>query len=54
MNNYELHEKAQQLSDSHSAYTLARMLLEMEARVQKLENQNQQTEGKTHGSNSNS
>lgn len=28
MNNFELHEKAQVLSDTHSSYQLARMLVE--------------------------
>lgn len=28
MNNFEIHEKAQELTDTHSSYALARMFLE--------------------------
>jgi len=36
MNNFELHERAEELADQYSAYKLARMYLELK---QKLEDQ---------------
>ena len=36
MNNYDLHKKAQDLSDTHSAYELARMLVENEEYTEEL------------------
>lgn len=33
MNNYDLHERAQELADTHSAYELARRVIEAEERL---------------------
>ena len=37
MNNYELHEQAQEMADKYSAYQLARFLLKEEEHVAELE-----------------
>ena len=37
MNNFELHEAAQLLADTESAYTLARRVVELEDMIDKLE-----------------
>lgn len=36
MNNYELHQKAQESADTQTAYSLARQLLELEEVLQSL------------------
>lgn len=39
MNNYKLHEKAQELSDSKSAYKLARELLQANQTIKDLQDE---------------
>ena len=39
MNNYKLHEKAQELSDSRTAYNLARELLQAQQKIKDLQDE---------------